>query len=393
MHRKITKRAVDELQAGPTDAFAWDAEIKGFGVRCRPSGAKFYFIKTRIGGRQRWVTIGRHGSPWTPDMARNEALRLLGLKAGGADPATARDRQKGALTVAELGARFLTDYVPKRCKPRTAEEYRRAVELNIKPALGSTRIADVSRADVAAFHHDLREVPYQANRALAVLSKMFSLAEVWGLRPDGSNPCRRVEKYKEEKRERYLSPDEFQRFGTVLAEAQEANTETPFVIAAISLLARTGARLSEILTLQWSHVDLENGVLRLPTSKTGPKVVHLDRATVEILGGLPHMANNRFVIAGDKAGAHLVNLQKAWRRLRAKAGLSDVRIHDLRHSFASVAAGAGMSLPMIGKLLGHSQPATTARYAHLAADPVRQASEEVGSEIAALMQTKKRWTM
>jgi hypothetical protein len=205
MQRKITKRAVDQLASNHQDAVVWDSEVIGFGVRCRRSGAKYYVIKMRVGGRQRWLTIGRHGSPWTPDNARREALGLLGLKAGGKDPATERDRQKGALTIAELGARFLSDYVAQHCKPRTAEEYQRAVEHYINPTLGRQRITDLTRPDVVGLHHKFRDRPYQANRSIAVLSKMMNLAEEWGLRTDGRNPCRHVKKFREVKRERYVA--------------------------------------------------------------------------------------------------------------------------------------------------------------------------------------------
>jgi integrase len=309
----------------------------------------------------------------------------LGLKAAGEDPASERDRQKAAVTIAELGARFLEDYVPQRCKPRTTLEYQRAVELFIVPAFGRFRIADLVRADVAQFHHELRDRPYQANRALGVLSKMMSLAEEWGLRTDGSNPCRRVTKFKEVKRERYLAMEELRRLGKVLADAQSDGSESPFALAAIGLLILTGARLMEILTLRWEHVDLQHGVLRLPDSKTGAKPIYLNTPAVQLLRTMPRMQGNPFVIAGKNSGTRLINLQKPWRRLRAKAKLDDVRIHDLRHSFASVAAGTGMSLPMIGKLLGHTQPSTTQRYAHLAADPVRAASNLIGIEISAAM--------
>jgi integrase len=389
MPQKITKRAVDLLSTGGTGAVLWDVDVKGFGVRCRPSGAKYYILKLRIGGRQRWLTIGRHGSPWTPDSARREAKRLLGLKAAGSDPATERDRHKGAATVAELADRFLREHVAQHCKPRTAEDYERAVERYIKPALGHHRIGDVTRADVAAFHHQHRKHPYQANRSLAVLSKMMNLADAWGLRPDGRNPCRHVKKYREHKRERYLTMPELQRLGSVLADAQRQQTESPFVTAAIGLLVLSGARLNEILTLRWDYVDLAEGVLRLPDSKTGAKLIYLNDAGIRLLRAMPRMAGNPYVIAGGKPGARLINLQKPWRRLRAAAKLEDVRIHDLRHSFASIAAGAGMSLPVIGKLLGHSQPATTARYAHLAADPVRAASNLVGTRISAAMKGRR----
>jgi len=388
MPPKITKRTVDQLSPGSRDRILWDREVRGFGIRCRPSGAKHYVLKMRVGGRQRWLTIGRHGSPWTPDNARREALRLLGLKAAGHDPASERDRQKGATTIAELGKRFLHEYVPQHCKPRTAEEYQRAVEKYINPILGRHRIADLTRSDVARLHHHHRDRPYQANRSLAVLSKMMNLAEAWGLRLDGSNPVRHVKKYREDKRERYLNKAELQRLGAVLADAQTKATESPFAVAAIGLLVLTGARLVEILTLRWEYVDLQNEVLRLPDSKTGAKLIYLNAAAINLLRIMPRMAGNPYVIAGRKPGARLINLQKPWRRIRGKANLADVRIHDLRHSFASVAAGTGMSLPMIGKLLGHSQPATTARYAHLAVDPIRAASNLIGTEIAAAMNGK-----
>ena len=242
---------------------------------------------------------------------------------------------------------------------------------------------------MARFHHDLRERPYQANRALGVLSKMMNLAEAWGLRSDGSNPCRHVKKYREEKRERYLTKEELRRLGVTLADAERRKTESPFALTAIGLLTLTGARLSEILTLRWEYVDLANSVLRLPDSKTGAKEVYLNEAAIKLLRKMPRMVSNPYVIAGKKDGSRLINLQKAWRRIRAAANLNDMRIHDLRHSFASVAAGTGMSLPMIGKLLGHSQPATTARYAHLADDPIRAASNLIGTEIAAAMNSGK----
>jgi integrase len=300
-----------------------------------------------------------------------------------------RDRQKGATTITELGARFLQEHVSQHCKPRTAYEYRRAVQLFIEPALGSHRVSDLLRADIAQFHHDLRDRPYQANRALGVLSKIMNLAEAWGLRLDGSNPVRHVKKYREHKRERYLTKAELQRLGAVLADAETKALESPFAIAAIGLLVLTGARLTEILTLRWEHVDLENEVLRLPDSKTGAKLIYLNAAAINLLRIMPRMAGNPYVIAGKNRGARLINLQKPWRRIRAKANLADVRIHDLRHSFASVAAGTGMSLPMIGKLLGHSQPVTTARYAHLAVDPIRAASNLIGDEIDAAMNNRK----
>jgi integrase len=289
-----------------------------------------------------------------------------------------------------LPSGFWLNTVAHRCKPRTAEEYQFAVSRYICPVLGHHRIADLTRADVAQLHHQLRDRPYQANRSLAVLSKMMNLSEEWGLRPDGSNPCRHVKMYREEKRERYLTKDELRRLGAALADAERDGTESPFAMVAVGLLILTGARLMEILTLRWEYIDFENEVLRLPDCKTGAKLIHLNEPAINLLRALPQMVGNPHVIAGKKDGASLVNLGKPWRRICAKAGLTDVRLHDLRHSFASVAVGSGMSLPMIGKLLGHTQPATTARYAHLAADPLRAASNLIGAEISAAMNGNRR---
>ncbi len=208
------------------------------------------------------------------------------------------------------------------------------------------------------------------------------------LRPlasDGTNPCRYVEKYREEKRERFLSTAELANLAAVLDAAETNNTESPFVITAIRLAIFTGARIGEMLGLKWDHVDIERAMLLLPESKTGKKAIYLSPPALAVLAKVPRIEGNPFVICGDKHGAALVNIQKPWRRIRAKAGLPDLRIHDLRHSFASVAASGGLSLPMIGKLLGHTQAATTERYAHLAADPIRAANDAIGVRIAAAM--------
>ena len=282
------------------------------------------------------------------------------------------------------------EHAGARKKARSADEDRRMVERFVLPALRNRKVADVTRADIVRLHHSLRETPYQANRVLALLSKMMPLSEKWGLRPDGSNPCRHVEKFKEAKRERYLSADELARLGDVLTERERMATEAPSVVAAVRLLILTGCRLSEILTLQWPHVDFAGACLRLPDSKTGAKTVHLNAPALALLAAMEREEGSAWVIAGGKPGTHLVNLQKPWGRIRAAAGIADVRLHDLRHSFASVAVGLGEGLPMIGKLLGHTQTQTTARYAHLAADPVKAATERVGAALAGMLSGSSR---
>jgi integrase len=275
----------------------------------------------------------------------------------------------------------LSEHVATKTKQRTGIEYRRLIDKVILPAIGNQRVRDVKRADIARLHHARRAAPYEANRMLAVLSKMFSLAEKWGERADGSNPCRHVEKYGERKRERMLSAEEFSRLGDALARSDRS----PYVIAAIKLLVFTGARLREILGLRWEWIDFERGEARLPDSKSGAKTLHLPPPALAVLAELPRVEGNPHIIVGNVNGRALVNLEKPWRAIRKDAGLDDVRLHDLRHAFAAVAASSGMGLPIIGKMLGHTQAATTHRYAHIAADPVKAAAAAVAGKIAGAM--------
>ena len=349
---KLTRRAVEALKANGADTVYWDGEFTGFGVRVRKSGRKNYVLQTRVRGKQRWFTIGQHGRI-TPDEARVAALEILAQAKSGVDPRAADAKRKAEPVMTELGRRFLEEYVPTHCKPSTQGEYRRSVTLFIDPAIGEMRIAEVERKDIAKLHFDLRDRPYQANRTLGVVSKMFSLAEIWGLRPDGSNPCRHVKRYKENKRERFLSPEETERLGEVLREAE---SEMPSAVAAFRLLLLTGCRLSEIQFLRWEHV--KDDCIELPDAKTGGRVVPLGPEARAVLADLPREDGNPWVIRGKLPGSHLTDLQRPWRRIRARADLEDVRIHDLRHSYASRALALGESLTMIGKLLGHTQVQT-----------------------------------
>ena len=347
-------------------------------MRVHPTGRKVYIVKTRYRGRVIKMTIGPHGAV-TPSYARVRAAEIITDARAGKNPA---GRNADAPTMIALGKRFLKEYVSTHCKPSTAEEYRRSVKLFINPRIGRYRVPDIQRSDIAALHHQMRDTPYQANRTLGVLSKMFNLAELWDLRPDGTNPCRHVKRFREEKRERFLSDIEYQRLGAALKEIEVDGTETASAIAAVRLLMLTGCRLSEIQKLLWEHVDLEAGELRLPDTKTGAKVVYLGDPAIAILERIDRRDGNPWVIAGRKPGSHLTDLQHPWRRIRTRAGLDDVRIHDLRHSFASGGLLVGEGLPMIGKLLGHTQVQTTARYAHLANDPVKSAANRIASRIA-----------
>jgi integrase len=372
---------VEAAEVRPSEYVLWDGDIPGFGVRVMPSGRKGYLVQYRVGTRSRKLALGSHGV-LTVDQARARAIQALADVKGGGDPAEVRKERREAITVRELAERFDREHVAVRVKESTAKEYRRNLKRFILPALGRLRVTDVSRADVAKFHHSLRHIPYQANRNLEIVSKMFSLAEMWGLRPEDSNPRKHLAKYTEHKRERFLSPAELKRLGETLNEMEAERVELPAAITAVRLLLLTGCRLNEIMKLRWEHVDLSDAVLRLPDSKTGAKVVHLGQAAVEVLAAIERQPFNPHVIVGTLPGQRLSDLQPFWRRVRARAGIKDVRIHDMRHTFASVAVASGQGLPMIGKLLGHSQVQTTARYAHLAGDAVRQAANDVADVIA-----------
>lgn len=382
---RITKSAVDRLVPGQT---LRDDALKGFGVR-RQQNAASYFLQKNVHGRVRWFTIGPHGSPWTPDSARKEAWSILVSLNDGIDPTKLKQLERDKPVLQDVTKQFMATHGPK-LKPRSREEYQRLIDLHINPTFGNKLIADITRGDIAKFHASMADTPSAANFALAVLSKLMRWCEDCGYRPEQSNPCRGVIKYRQNSLERYLTSDEFAKLGKVLDHLERENGEDLYVLAAIRLLLLTGARLNEILTLRWTFVDVERQVLRLPDSKTGQKTIRLGVPAIKLLKALPRVNSNPYVIVGKLTGAHLINLQKPWRRIRDLAGIPDVRIHDLRHTFASQAAANGASLPMIGKLLGHSQVQTTARYTHLADDPLAALNDKVADRIALALRPKQK---
>ena len=378
---RITKRAVDALAPVERERIVWDDDIKGFGVRVHPTGRKVYIVKYRHEGRSVKVTIGPHG-PVTPAAARARAAEIVTLAKTGRDVSGKTLGQKSSATVADLCERFMKEYAPGHLKPSTARLYRKIIENRILPKLGKRRVSDIGKNDVAGLHHEMRDVPGHANRTLSVLSRMMTLAEVWEMRPEGVNPCRHVKKYPERKRERFLSDDEYRRLGSALREAEREGFVSPAAIAAIRLLMLTGCRSGEIMSLRWEYVDLEMGELRLPDSKTGSKVVHLGDPAVAVLRGISRKEGIPWVFSGTKPGRHMTYLHDAWRRILDRAGIENLRIHDLRHSYASGGLLVGEGLTMIGKLLGHNKVQTTARYAHLANDPLKAAANRIASRIA-----------
>jgi len=383
---KLTKRSVEQLAVKEKDYIAFDSDLPGFGVRVMPSGKRFFLIQYRRHGRTRRVMLGQFG-PVTAERARRDAMVMLGnVRGADGDPAALRDHERQSTSVKELGERFLKEHVAVRCKPRTQSEYKRAVDLFIDPFFGTQRARTVTPADVADLHGTYSHIPYQANRTLGVFSKMMSLAETWGIRDKHTNPCEDIERYPEHKRERFLSAKEIHRLGEVLKQAEADGTESKYAVAAFRLLLLTGCRLSEIQTLKWAYVNLDENELNLPDSKTGAKTIYLGEAVRDLLEDLPRADDNPYVIVGKVEGHYLTDLQKPWRRIRKAAGIEEARIHDLRHTFASGGLLVGEGLPMIGKLLGHTQVQTTARYAHLADDPIKAAATRISGRLAAALE-------
>ena len=403
MRMKLTKRNIDALVPGDKRYTAWDTDVLRHGLRVSPSGEKAHGVKYRAGGRQRWFTIGRHG-PWTPEAAHKEALRLLGEVARGLDPAEKRSADRKAITFADLCNLYLAEGTAHK-KPSTLRVDRGRIELHLKPLLGSMRQGAIARADIERMQvrvkagHTTAPAPKKrppgsiakggagvAAQCVALASTVFQFAVDRGLRPD--NPAKGVKKSPVRKMQRFLSEAEFARLAEALTE-EGRESGNPFVVGVIRTLAFTGARRGEIEGLRWRGVDLERGLLMLDDSKTGEKTVYLSAPALSILSGLPRVAGNEHVFPGGRPGKRTGALDKVWARVRQRAGLADVRLHDLRHSYASVGAGASLGLPIIGKLLGHTQAATTARYAHLSDHPLRRAADTIGATIAAAMEGGK----
>ncbi|MCH7931495.1 MAG: tyrosine-type recombinase/integrase, partial [Proteobacteria bacterium] len=366
----LTKQRVESIEPGARDVFAWDDRLAGFGVRVKPSGTRSYVIQYRNSqGRSRRMTVGRHGV-LTPDEARTRAKKLLAKVTDGNDPAGDRATYRKAPTVAELCDRYLTEHVAEHNKPSTEKEFRRLVEKRIKPALGHLKAVDVTRQDVITLHLAMRSTPRQANHTVAVLSKLFNLAELWGVRPDGSNPCRHVKRYAETMRERFLSDRELSRLGEALAEAEASTSERPGVIAAIRLLALSGCRLGEILGLRWEDVDLETGALCIRDAKAGDRVQTIGGPALALLDTLPRAGEWVVFSTSPKRPIPVSTIENAWARLRVQAGLADVRLHDLRHTVATRLFVVDRWTPgEVQQYLGHRDPRVTLRiYTHVAAE-------------------------
>ena len=377
---KLTKRIVERLKADGKDAIFWDRDLAGFGIRVHTTGRKLYIVQSRgLAGLKR-ITLGRVGNE-PIDKHRREAAVVIDRIKRGEVPKPPEPAPEP--TVADLAERCLKHHVAVRCKPRTAKNYRMAIQHHILPALGTKALKDVAPEDVTALHHKLRDTPAAANQAMWVLSKMFVLAENWGMVPPGRKPGRHVRQYREKSRERFLTPEEFRHLGAALKRYETKGSLMPSAIAAVRLLMLTGCRSDEILSLKWDDVDRTARVLRLRDSKTGPRMVPLTGPVVKVLDGIERADDVPWVLRGAKPGSRLACLSWHWRRIRKETGLHGVRVHDLRHSYASRALALGEGLPAICRLLGHVRVGTTAKYAHLVRDAEKTAATRTGDSIAA----------
>ena len=387
MRRKLNKQVIATTSAQNREIIIWDTDVPGLGLRITPSGAKSFLLKTRIGGGRsapiKKPTLGKVGD-LTLDQARTKARDWKALAADGTDPT--RHKEESGRTVSDLCAEYLEVHAPRK---RSSRDDRSKIKQHILPRLGRLLVKDVSFSDVEKLHRSMKKAPYAANRTLALISKMFALAIKWEWA--GRNPAKGIERFPEEKRERFLSPDEISRLSQALIDfVEEASrpNESGKAADAIRLLMLTGARRSEVLSMTWDMLDMDTGVWVKPSSHTKQKKTHrvpLSPPALQLLADIRERGDDPTYVFPSRRGSkhpHVTELKKAWAKICKLAKLDSVRIHDLRHTYASVLVSGGASLPLIGALLGHTQVQTTQRYAHLMDDPLREATTRVGAIIA-----------
>ena len=368
--RKITKTTIDGAKPRERDYFIWDSDLRGFGLKVSKGGRKSYVCQYRTaGGRagtSRRMTIGVHGSPWTVDQARTEVRKLLGRAANGEDPASQKQEIKKQITVSKLCDLYLADGCATK-KPSTLATDKGRIQRHIKPLLGRKKINDVTRADITRFLQNVAKGKTAADvktkkrgraivkggagtasRTVGLLGGIFSYALDAGL--IDVNPVRGVKRFPDKKGVRFLNQQELVALGEALQQGENAGDNSS-ALAILKLLIFTGARKGEIESLKWSDVDFQAGYLRLSDSKTGQKVIPLNAGALTILSGLERLEGTDYVFPAHRGNGHYEGSPKVWKRIRKLASLEDVRLHDLRHSFASIAVSGGASLPIIGALL------------------------------------------
>ena len=378
----ITKRAIEALEPGEKIAFTWDRDVRGFGVRVSPGGTKAFIVQYRDGTKTVRKTLGTYPT-MAVDKARKAASDVLAANRLGETLPIMRGGGKPFGEVLDL---FIANAEAKKA-PRTAADYKARIDRYIRPKFGSKRIGQISRLAIERWHEGMATTPSQANHLLTIVVAVFSYAAKNNLIKHTDHPALGISKYRENKRERYLTLDEVKAFGEALKELEAARKVSPWAAAALRLLALTGARSGEILTLKWDYVNLDSALLDLPTSKTGAKKIKLSSAAVDVLRAIPKVAGVEWVIVGRKFGEPMTTLQRPFGAVCKKAGIEGLRIHDLRHSAASIATSGGVGLPVVGALLGQSQAYTTQRYSHIHDDAERAAAEVIASKVGALVGT------
>jgi integrase len=376
---KLTKKAIDSLKYdgdGKSQFIKWDDELKGFGLRVFPTGRKSFVLSYRSSGRKHIMTLGQFGV-LTLDQGRKLAREKLVSVNQGGDPLTDKKKASQGQTVKDLCEAYLERYA--KVQKKTWKEDERRIDRHILPAWKSIQVKSIRREDIAKIHNKLgASAPYEANRLLALISKMFSLAEEWGFLPEGTpNQASKINKFKEKQRDRWITSTELPKLTKAI------DTEPNLYIRSVFwLYLLSGARRSELLKAKWSDVDFDRQELKIAESKAGR--VHyypLTPEAVKLLETIPKLEGNEHIFPGARKGKPLVNISKAWKRIKENAKISDIRIHDLRRTVGSWLATSGNSLVMIGKILGHSNASTTQIYARLGEEGSRKALESHSKQI------------
>ncbi|GAO97502.1 tyrosine recombinase XerD [Caedimonas varicaedens] len=382
MMPKLTNKLIDASLTKQKDYIVWDDEVKGFGCRILPTGYKTYvfFYTSPLTRKYSYLKIGIHGNI-SADVARKKAKNLSTDIVNGLDP----KEQKKALQIKEQHFLSFEDffeifrqkYILEKHKPSTIHRDEHRINKYILPFFGKKKIGAIIQDDVISFVSSMKHARGNCNKCLILLSTAFNQAEKWGYREKNTNPCQGVEKSPDKKMERFLSKEEYERLERILSEQEKISHSSPYTIAAIRMLLYTGCRCGEILTLKWSDVFMEEGYIHLQDSKTGAKTFPLNSKAIDLLKNLKKDSANLYVFHGKTPGSHLSKIETTWHKVRHLAGIPDVRIHDLRHSFASFALKKGVDLYTVSKLLGHKNIATTTRYAHLELEHLKKATNKV----------------
>ena len=379
---RLSKTVVEQIAPAEQDVIVWDDTLPGFGVRVKPSDVRSYIVqyRNRSTGASKRLTIGRHGPLLTFEQAKKQARALLADAMRGEDPAEARKVARKAPSVADLAADYLERHAVPKKRPKSVRDDRAMLNTIILPKLGTNMVSSVCRRDIEDIHVAMKDRPYQANRVLSLLSKMFNLAVEWGWRPD--NPAKGIERYQEYKRDRWLSDDELGRLCSVLDEHPNVRAAN-----AVRLQLLTGARLGEVLASRKDDFDLQRGVWTKPSHQTKQKRtghIPLSAQATALIASIIETSDPRssFLFPGNKPGQPLRELKKFWAGVMRLTEITNYRRHDNRHTYASHLVSSGLSLEIVGRLLGHTSTTTTKRYAHLADDPLRAATEQFGSKIS-----------